>query len=290
MLKILKIIGLTISGFLALIIILPSSNIPPTPTKSDTNTSTSTVIKTNNAATEKTSTPVAPPKTEESAPAPISVVAEVAVTPPAPVEYLVTRIVDGDTIELSDGRKVRYIGIDTPESVKVGTPIECFGKEAAKKNSEVILNKMVKLVKDVSETDRYGRLLRYVYIDDLFVNDYMVREGYAMAYTYPPDVKFSKQFVASEQYARDNKLGLWADGACPDTMSNTQTPSANAQEVSHTTGTHTWYTSSYYSSKFYYCDTNDQWKSLSTKYLKSFSSAEELLKAYPSRQLHEACK
>jgi micrococcal nuclease len=127
--------------------------------------------------------------------------------------FLVTKVIDGDTIEIEGGKRVRYIGIDTPETVDPNRPVGCFGKEASSKNSELVLNKRVKLVKDVSETDRYGRLLRYVYIDDIFVNDYLVVEGYAKASTYAPDVKYSEQFVNSERNAREEKKGLWG-GAC----------------------------------------------------------------------------
>ncbi len=126
---------------------------------------------------------------------------------------LVTRIVDGDTIELENGQKVRYIGIDTPETVDPRKPVQCFGEEAKTKNEQLVLGKTVRMVKDVSETDKYGRLLRYVYVDDIFVNDYLVREGFARAATFPPDVKFADQFLTAEREARDNNRGLW--NSCP---------------------------------------------------------------------------
>lgn len=127
--------------------------------------------------------------------------------------YLVTRVIDGDTIELEGGLKLRYIGIDTPETVHPSKPVEYFGQEASNKNKELVLNKVVRLEKDVSNTDRYGRLLRYVYTEDgLFVNDYLVREGYAKVYTYPPDVKYAEQFVEAQEEARQHKRGLWQKG------------------------------------------------------------------------------
>lgn len=141
--------------------------------------------------------------------------------------FLVTRVVDGDTIEIEGGKRVRYIGIDTPETVDPNRPTGCYGKEASNKNSELVLNKKVRLVKDVSDTDRYGRLLRYVYIDNTFVNDYLVKEGYAKASTYAPDVKFSEQFAASEREARENKRGLWGS-ACELSIAPTVTPSTIA--------------------------------------------------------------
>lgn len=126
---------------------------------------------------------------------------------------LVTSIVDGDTIELETGEKVRYIGIDTPESVHPTKKVQCFGKEAAAKNTELALNKRVRLEKDVSETDRYKRLLRYVYLEDgTFINLELVKQGYAQAYTYPPDVKHVEEFKQAQQEAREGKRGLW--GKC----------------------------------------------------------------------------
>jgi micrococcal nuclease len=137
-------------------------------------------------------------------------------------EFLVTRVIDGDTIEIEGGKRVRYIGIDTPETVDPNRPVGCYGKEASIKNTELVLNKRVKLVKDVSETDKYGRLLRYVFVGDTFVNDYLVKEGYAKASTYAPDVKYSDQFSKSEKDSRESLKGLWGD-IC-NSKPNTQSP------------------------------------------------------------------
>jgi micrococcal nuclease len=123
-------------------------------------------------------------------------------------EALVTRVIDGDTIVvLLNGReeRVRLIGIDTPER---GRP---YFEEATRKTAEFVLGKKVKLVKDVSERDKYGRLLRYVYAGSLFVNAELVRQGFAMVYTYPPDVKYSEYFLKLQQEARENNRGLWSD-------------------------------------------------------------------------------
>ncbi len=123
--------------------------------------------------------------------------------------FLVKRVVDGDTIELGDGRTLRYIGIDTPETVKPNTPVQCFGKEASKKNKELVEGKYVTLEKDVNETDKYGRLLRYVYLDGVFINEQLVKEGYAHAASFPPDVSKQEQLKEAEKFARENNLGLW---------------------------------------------------------------------------------
>lgn len=123
-------------------------------------------------------------------------------------DHLVTRVIDGDTIVIEGGEVVRYIGIDTPE---VAQGRECYSTEASNKNKELVEGKMVRLEKDVSEKDRYQRLLRYVYIGDTFVNEYLVREGYATAITYPPDVKYQELFRLAERQARESNKGLWKE-------------------------------------------------------------------------------
>lgn len=134
--------------------------------------------------------------------------------------YLVSKVIDGDTIEvLIDGQKrnVRLIGINTPETVDPRRPVQCFGKEASNETKRLLEGKQVVLTKDISETDKYDRLLRLVYLpldnnQMLFVNDYLVRQGFANNYTYPPDIKFDAQFRQAEEEAKEAKRGLW--GAC----------------------------------------------------------------------------
>lgn len=121
--------------------------------------------------------------------------------------YKVVRVIDGDTVELEDGRKVRYIGINAPETNK-----DCFALEATLKNKELVEGKRVRMEKDRSETDRYGRLLRYVYVDDLFINDELVKGGYAYAKAYRPDTKLQEKFTNSQSEAMKEKRGLW--GKC----------------------------------------------------------------------------
>lgn len=126
-------------------------------------------------------------------------------------EYeMVSRVVDGDTIELADGRIIRYIGIDTPETKHPKKAIMCFGKEASEKNRQLVEGRFVKLQTDVSDKDRYGRFLRYVWIEDTFVNDYLVSEGYAQTATFPPDVRYADLFIKSQTKARELKKGLWS--------------------------------------------------------------------------------
>ena len=117
--------------------------------------------------------------------------------------FIVKEVVDGDTIILSDNSRVRLIGINTPEYGMY------FYGEAREVLEAMVLGREVVLEKDISEVDKYGRLLGYVYTDDLFVNLEMVKRGFANAYTYPPDVKYTEKFLAAERYARLNNLGLW---------------------------------------------------------------------------------
>lgn len=144
----------------------------------------------------------------------------------SPSAEMVTRIVDGDTIEIATGQKLRYIGIDTPETKDPKKTKQCFGEEAAVKNKELVEGKRIRMEKDVSETDRYGRLLRYVYVTDstaspeatIFVNEYLVKEGYAYAVTFPPDVKYYNHFRELQNEAMRLKKGLW--GKCQQDSTN----------------------------------------------------------------------
>jgi micrococcal nuclease len=119
----------------------------------------------------------------------------------------VTRVIDGDTITIAGGYKVRYIGIDTPE---VYPRVEAFGIEAWQANRELVEGKEVRLERDVTETDRYGRLLRYVYIDDILVNAELVRLGLARSKAYPPDTEYQDLLEEMEAEAREAGRGMWA--------------------------------------------------------------------------------
>ena len=142
---------------------------------------------------------------------------------------MVERVVDGDTVVLADGRRLRLIGIDTPETVAPGEPVQCFGPEASARTKSLVEGRAVTLEKDVSETDRYDRILRYVYLPDgRMLNEVLVAEGYARAIRYPPDVKYAGRFESAEATARDARLGLWGAG-CPEVEPTaTATPTATA--------------------------------------------------------------
>src|SRR5688500_5326153 len=127
----------------------------------------------------------------------------------------VVRVVDGDTIRValaSGEERVRYIGVDAPESVKPGAPVECFARRASALNERLVAGERVKLVRDVEERDRYGRLLAYVYRarDGLFVNAELVRRGYATVATFPPNVAHERDFRRLSRRARMSGRGLWS--------------------------------------------------------------------------------
>lgn len=126
-------------------------------------------------------------------------------------QVTIARAIDGDTIITLKGERIRYIGIDTPETVHPFKDIEFYGKEASDKNKALVEGKTVELEKDISKTDRYGRTLAYIWLNNELINAMLVREGYAYAYTYPPDVKYSDYFLMLQKQAQDKKKGLWGD-------------------------------------------------------------------------------
>lgn len=134
--------------------------------------------------------------------------------------YKVIKVVDGDTVAVDIAgvsETIRMIGINTPETKNPRKPVECFGIEASKKAEELLAGQLVELEKDETqdERDKYGRLLRYVKTKNgLFYNLEIIKQGYAYEYTYNIPCKYQKEFKNAENYARENKLGLWADGAC----------------------------------------------------------------------------
>lgn len=124
-------------------------------------------------------------------------------------------VIDGDTIELTDGRLVRYIGIDTPETKKrqgerwLYDP-EPFAKEAKEFNKRLVSGKTVNLEYDIQRYDRYNRTLGYVYVDSIFVNLELVKAGYAKTLPIPPDLKYARLFESAEREARQNYIGIWS--------------------------------------------------------------------------------
>ncbi|RJP75110.1 MAG: nuclease [Candidatus Zixiibacteriota bacterium] len=134
-------------------------------------------------------------------------------SPQDPGAFLVERVVDGDTFVLAGGDRVRLIGVDTPETKHPSRPVEHFGREAGEFTRRMLQGKRVRLEYDVQPHDRYGRILAYVYLEDgTFFNAELVRQGYARAATYPPNVKHADEFVRLEREAREADRGLWAEG------------------------------------------------------------------------------
>ena len=127
----------------------------------------------------------------------------------------VTKVIDGDTFWADDGSekgiKIRLIGVDAPESRNVFKKVVgYFGKESKQYMTSLIAGKKVRLVYDIDPLDQYGRTLAYVYLQDgTFVNAELVKQGYAMVMTVPPNVKYAEKFVKLERRARKNNRGLW---------------------------------------------------------------------------------
>jgi micrococcal nuclease len=186
---------------------------------------------TNVASADPTSaqvTPTAPQQTE----------AALGAAPQGPTETArVVRVVDGDTIVIDRGlgeERVRYIGVDTPETVAPGSPVEWMGPEASTANKRFVGGMEVVLERDVSETDRFGRLLRYVWVRDatepggwLFVNLELVARGFAHMATYPPDVRYVDLFLEAQRKARNNDIGLWGAAPTPEPTPKPDKPSRN---------------------------------------------------------------
>jgi len=135
--------------------------------------------------------------------------------PPASAAAYVTRVVDGDTVEVQlDGEEedIRYIGVDTPETVKPGAPVDCFGPQASSFNHRLVERRRVRLVFGPERRDQYGRLLAYVYLGDRLVNAELVRRGLARTLFIPPNDRFEGRLKRLEIAAARAGRGLW--GAC----------------------------------------------------------------------------
>ena len=120
-------------------------------------------------------------------------------------------MLDGDTIEViiaGENKRVRYIGIDTPE-VYPDEEKECLADEAATFNASLVKGQKVSLIKDVRDVDDYGRLLRYVYVGNTFINEELLKAGYAKAVVFPPDTLHKDLFKEQEKIAETKDLGIW---------------------------------------------------------------------------------
>lgn len=129
--------------------------------------------------------------------------------------YQITDIIDGDTFKLKDGTRVRILGIDAPEKG------ECYYQEAREALKGLIQNKIVKIEKDITDKDTYGRLLRHVFLvntehDNILVSDYLVSQGFAFDYYIPPDTRYRELLVQAREEAKRKNFGLWKDCDYPE--------------------------------------------------------------------------
>ena len=122
-----------------------------------------------------------------------------------PQDRLVVRVIDGDTVDMAGGERIRLIGIDAPERG------EDYYDEAATRLRELLQGKTVELRADTADRDEYGRLLRYVYLDGVFINELMVREGYARQFPFGDDRMHQDAIAAAEDAAKAEQLGIWAE-------------------------------------------------------------------------------
>jgi len=215
--------------------------------------------KTPNVQPAATTSPTSPPRsaatlaatptawlaTQPTQSAQPSVMTTPASTSSGPVldgPYPVTEVVDGDTIKVSlNGRivSIRLIGMDAPELRDPRKPVQCYAAEAARFTQDMIARagNRVLLERDVSETDQYGRLLRYVWLDQpdgrRMLNYELVAQGYAQVLTIPPDVKYAEWFRQAQVQAQAQRRGLW--GACPAFGAPAATPTPMASSASPAT-------------------------------------------------------
>lgn len=125
----------------------------------------------------------------------------------------VERVVDGDTLLLKDGRRVRLLGVDTPETKKRDTPVQPFGPEACAFTRDHVEGKPVRLQFDKERVDKYGRVLAYVYVDEWLLNEALIRAGFGRAITkHPYSEAMKRRFRAAEQEARRERRGIWSEG------------------------------------------------------------------------------
>lgn len=131
--------------------------------------------------------------------------------------YLVTKVVDGDTIYVSGIKtRIRLIGVNTPETVSSSKPVQCYGHEASNYLNKLLLGKKVSLESDSAsgDTDIYGRPLRYVYYGGENVNQLIIMNGFGKEADYGNNYRYKDSFVASQKYAIQNEIGLWAKNTC----------------------------------------------------------------------------
>jgi micrococcal nuclease len=153
------------------------------------------------------------------------------VAPPQQQKYQVLRVVDGDTIVVDTIGKVRYIGVNTPETHHPTKGVEYYGREACAANQRLVAEKQVRLEYDIQQKDKYGRTLAYVYVGKSFVNAKLVADGYAQIMTIPPNVKHADYFRTLQRKAQTEGRGLWGRRAGPETQATAVTVEENGAVV-----------------------------------------------------------
>lgn len=125
----------------------------------------------------------------------------------------IRKVIDGDTVILADGSdsRLRYIGIDSPEMLTFESPGEPFSEQAKKLNEDLLKGKSIRLEFDREEYDQFGRMLGYVYADDLLINEQLLKQGLAVTLQIEPNTKYTRRFLEAEQFAQKNKRGIWSD-------------------------------------------------------------------------------
>jgi len=123
----------------------------------------------------------------------------------------VVYVYDGDTVKLANGEKVRYIGIDTPEMNYKNPPAEYLAQEAKEFNRRLVYGKTVHLEFDTERRDKYNRLLAYVYVDNISVNEKLIEEGFAKTFVIPPNTRYADDFLRLQLKAKEEKRGLWSE-------------------------------------------------------------------------------
>jgi micrococcal nuclease len=126
-------------------------------------------------------------------------------------EYIVNKVIDGDTVVLENGETVRYLGIDAPEMGKKKGGPEFFAREATRYNKRLVLLKKVRLEFDEEKKDAYGRLLAYVFVKNVFVNAELVKNGYARVMIKPPNTRYKDLLLQYQKEAMSRDAGLWQE-------------------------------------------------------------------------------
>ena len=146
---------------------------------------------------------------------------EPSIEPSPPIiqkeKYKVLSVSDGDTLRIEYNgvnTPLRLIGIDTPEINHPSEPIQCYGPEASDKTKELLLGKYIELEEDITDIDKYDRLLRYIWFDGVLINELLVREGYALSSRYPPDTKYQDRLDATQAIAKKERVGFWSPDTC----------------------------------------------------------------------------